>query len=285
MNHDSIIAPLGQDLVVDLLDLVCDMADSTGVPGLPTGFLNIDRITSGFDAGDLIVVASRPSIGKSTLAINIAEHVFSNEGLPVIIFSMESSSMEIMTRIIASMGRIRKRHLETGGLTDDEWPRLTESIERIRDSSAPFQIFSLPSGAGISDFRDKYLEFKEEVKAVPLLVIDCLQMMGGDLRDNLIGLKALAKELSCAIILTSQIGDSVEFRTDKRPTMFDVRDIPGMEYIPDVIMFLYRDEYYTKEACKEPCVAEVNVIRNRTGKTGIVKLTFIDVISRLEYFE
>jgi replicative DNA helicase len=270
------------DLIVDRLDEVTEMSESSeGIFGLPTGFSDIDLMTSGFQAGDLIVIASRPSIGKSTLAINMAEHIAIDEGLPVTIFSMELNPTQVSTRIIASRGRIKTRHITTGQLTDEEWPSLVYAVEVIRDAPAPIAIHGFP-GMNIVDLREKSIQLKESCGALGVVIVDCLQMMQGIATDNLLGLKALAKELNCPVILTSQIVDSVEFRADKRPTMFDIRDIPGMEYIPDTLMFLYRDEHYTKAACREPGVAEINFIRQRTGPTGVVKLAFIEQISKFE---
>lgn len=271
-----------KNLIVDTLDQIINMSEGNeSCCGVPTGFLDLDLMSSGFLAGELIAIASRPSIGKSALAINIAEHVAIDEGLPVAIFSMELSAAQISARITASRGKIDARHIKNGNLTDDEWPRLTATIEEICNSSAPIAIHHLP-GISIADLREKSIELKKSCGTFGLIIVDCLQMMQGAATDNLLGLKALAKELDCPIILTSQIGDSVEFRSDKRPTMFDVRDIPGMEYIPDTLIFLYRDEYYTKAACRDPGVAEVNFIRQRTGPTGVVKLAFIEKISKFE---
>lgn len=271
------------DLIADALDRIVEMAENiSDISGVPTGFSDIDLMTSGLQAGDLIVIASRPSIGKSTLALNIAEHISLNEGLPVAIFSMELSEAQILARLIASRGRINLRHINTGCLTDEEWPELTQTIEKIRYNPTPIAISDLRN-ININDLREKSFRLKEEYGAIGMVIVDCLQMMKGIAMDNLLGLKALANELNCPVILTSQVGDSVEFRSDKRPTMFDVRDIPGMEYIPDTLIFLYRDDYYTKDACKEPGIAELNFIRQRTGLAEVVvKLAFIEKISKFE---
>jgi replicative DNA helicase len=274
---------LTNDLIVDALDRIMEISENiSDISGVPTGFLDIDLMTSGLQAGDLIVIASRPSIGKSTLALNIAEHISINEGLPVAFFSMELNEAQILVRLIASRGCINIGNLNTGGLTDKEWPKLIEAIEEIRDNQTPIAISDLKN-INIDDLREKSLRLKEKCGMIGMVIVDCLQMMKGNAMDNLLGLKSLANELNCLVILTSQVGDDVEFRSNKRPTMFDVRDIPGMEYIPDKLIFLYRDDYYTKDACKEPGIAELNFIRQRTGLAGVVvKLAFIEKISKFE---
>lgn len=253
--------------------------DPSAMSGVPTGFYDLDRMTAGLQPGDLIVLASRPSMGKSALALNIAEHVALNEGLPVAVFSMELSDSQLTTRIIASHGRIDANHIKTSKLTDEELSRLMETIESMRVAS--IAIDDTPNQNRV-DLRAKALRQKELFGAFGLIVVDSLQMMEGDANANVHGLKSLARELACPIILTAHIGDSVEFRTDKRPTMYDIRDVPAIELIADTIMFLYRDEFYTKDACREPGVAELHVIKQRTGPTGVAKLAFLRSITKFE---
>ena len=278
-------------LVVALLDRVQEMADNPNdVTGVPTGFYDLDRMTAGFQAGDLIVLAARPSMGKTALAINIAEHVALHEGLPVAVFSMEMGAAQLAVRIVGSIGRIDQSHLRTGKLTDEEWPRLTEAIEKLRNIS-----LHIDESAGLTstELRANARRLARQCGKLGLIVVDYLQLMsgsGGSSEENRAtelgeisrGLKMLAKELQCPVLALSQLNRSVETRTDKRPMMSDLRESGAIEQDADIIMFIYRDEYYTKDACKEPGVAEVIIAKQRNGPTGMVKLTFLKPITKFE---
>ena len=278
-------------LVVDLLDRVQEMADNQNdITGVPTGFYDFDRMTSGLQPGDLIVLAARPSMGKTALAINIAEHVALNEGLPVAVFSMEMGASQLAVRIVGSIGRVDQGHLRTGKLTDDEWPRLTEAIERLRNVS--LHIDETP-GLTPSELRANARRLARQCGKLGLIVVDYLQLMsgsssgGGDNRATEIGeisrgLKMLAKELQCPVIALSQLNRSVEQRTDKRPMMSDLRESGAIEQDADVIMFIYRDDYYNKDS-KEPGVAEVIIGKQRNGPTGTVKLAFLKPLTKFEF--
>ena len=279
-----------ESLVVKLLDRVQEMADNPNdVTGVPTGFYGLDRMTAGFQAGDLIVLAARPSMGKTALAINIAEHVALNEGLPVAVFSMEMGAAQLAVRIVGSIGRIDQGHLRTGKLTDDEWPRLTEAIEKLRTIS-----LHIDESAGLtsSELRANARRLSRQCGKLGLIVVDYLQLMSGSTNDGenratelgeiSRGLKMLAKELQCPVIALSQLNRSVETRPDKRPMMSDLRESGAIEQDADIIMFIYRDEYYTKEACKEPGVAEIIIAKQRNGPTGTVKLAFLKPITKFE---
>ncbi len=277
-------------LVVQLLDRVQEMADNPNdVTGVPTGFYDLDRMTAGFQAGDLIVLAARPSMGKTALAINIAEHVALNEGLPVAVFSMEMGAAQLAVRIVGSIGRIDQGHLRTGKLTDEEWPRLTEAIEKLRNIS-----LHIDESAGLtsSELRANARRLARQCGKLGLIVVDYLQLMSGSSNDGenratelgeiSRGLKMLARELQCPVIALSQLNRSVETRPDKRPMMSDLRESGAIEQDADIIMFIYRDEYYTKDACKEPGVAEVIIAKQRNGPTGVVKLAFLKPITKFE---
>jgi replicative DNA helicase len=218
-----------EGLVVTLLDRVQEMADNPNdITGVPTGFYDFDRMTSGMQAGDLIILAARPSMGKTSLAINIAEHVALNEGLPVAVFSMEMGANQLAVRIVGSIGRIDQGHLRTGKLTDDEWPRLTEAIEKLRNIS--LHIDETP-GLTVSELRANARRLARQCGGkLGLIVVDYLQLMsvsGGMSDENRAtavgeisrGLKMLAKELGCPLIALSQLSRAVEQRTDKRPMM------------------------------------------------------------------
>ena len=226
---------------------------------------------------------------NTAFAINIAEHVALNEGLPVAVFSMEMGAAQLAVRIVGSIGRINQGHLRTGKLNDDEWPRLTEAIERLRTVS--LHIDETP-GLTPSELRANARRLARQCGKLGLIVVDYLQLMSGsqsegenratELGEISRGLKALAKELQCPVIALSQLNRSVETRTDKRPMMSDLRESGAIEQDADIIMFIYRDEYYTKDACKEPGVAEIIIGKQRNGPTGTVKLTFLNQLTRFE---
>lgn len=277
-------------LVVDLLDRVQEMADNPNdITGVPTGFYDLDRMTAGLQPGDMIVLAARPSMGKTAFAINIAEHVALNEGLPVAVFSMEMGAAQLAVRIVGSIGRIDQGHLRTGKLTDEEWPRLTEAIEKLRNISLHIDE---TAGLTASELRANARRLARQCGKLGLIVVDYLQLMSGSSGDNenratelgeiSRGLKMLAKELGCPVIALSQLNRSVEQRPDKRPMMSDLRESGAIEQDADIIMFIYRDEYYTKDACKEPGVAEIIIAKQRNGPTGTVKLAFLKPLTRFE---
>ena len=278
-------------LVVELLDRVQEMADNPNdITGVPTGFYDLDRLTSGFQAGDMIVLAARPSMGKTALAINIAEHVALHEELPVAVFSMEMGASQLAVRMVGSIGRIDQMHLRTGKLTDDEWPRLTEAIEKLRNVS--LHIDETP-GLTVSELRANARRLARQCGGkLGLIVVDYLQLMSvsssmsEENRATAVGeisrgLKMLAKELQCPVMALSQLSRGVESRTDKRPMMSDLRESGAIEQDADVIMFIYRDDYYNKDS-KEPGVAEVIISKQRNGPTGTVKLAFVKPLTKFE---
>jgi replicative DNA helicase len=278
-----------ESLVVELLDRVEEMSQNPNdITGVPTGFYDFDRMTSGLQPGDLVILAARPSMGKTALAINIAEHVAVNEGLPVAVFSMEMGASQLAIRIVGSIGRIDQGRLRTGKLNPDEWPRLTESIEKLRNVS--LHIDETP-GLTPSELRANARRLARQCGKLGLIVVDYLQLMSGSSSDGenrateigeiSRGLKMLAKELQCPVIALSQLNRSVETRTDKRPMMSDLRESGAIEQDADVIMFIYRDDYYNKDS-KEPGVAEVIIGKQRNGPTGTVKLAFLKPITKFE---
>jgi replicative DNA helicase len=279
-------------LVVQLLDRVEEMSQNPNdITGVPTGFFDLDRMTSGMQAGDLIVLAARPSMGKTALAINIAEHVALQEDLPVAVFSMEMGASQLAIRIVGSIGRIDQGRLRTGKLIDDEWPRLSDAIERLKTVS--LSIDETP-GLTTSELRASARRLARSCGKLGLVVVDYLQLMGGsgggdgenratELGEISRGLKMLAKELQCPVIALSQLNRGVAQRTDKRPMMSDLRESGAIEQDADVIMFIYRDDYYNKDS-KEPGVAEIIIAKQRNGPTGTVKLTFLKRITKFESY-
>ena len=279
-------------LVVALIDRVNELHDNGAeeVTGVRTGFYDMDRLTAGLQPGDLIVLAARPSMGKTAFALNIAEHVAVHEGLPVVVFSMEMGASQLALRMVGSLGRIDQGHLRTGKLGDDEWGRLSEAVEKLGKVS-----LYIDESAALtsSELRARARRQARQCGQLGLIVVDYLQLMSGsggaseENRATVIGeisrgLKSLAKELRCPVIALSQLNRSVESRTDKRPMMSDLRESGAIEQDADVIMFIYRDEYYTKDACKEPGLAEIIISKQRNGPTGMVKLTFLKPLTKFD---
>ena len=276
-------------LISELLGRVEEMSQTPNdITGVPSGFRDFDEMTSGLQPGDLIVLAARPSMGKTALAINIAEHVAVTELLPVAVFSMEMGASQLAIRLVGSIGRIDQGHLRTGRLSDDEWPRLTQAVERLQ--SVSLFIDETP-GLSPSELRANAKKLSRQCGKLGLIVVDYLQLMStgssdGDNRATELGeisrgLKMLAKELQCPIIALSQLNRGVETRTDKRPMMSDLRESGAIEQDADVIMFIYRDDYYFKDS-KEPGVAEIIIGKQRNGPTGTVKLTFLKPLTKFE---
>jgi replicative DNA helicase len=279
-------------LVVQLIDRVNELHENGAeeVTGVRTGFYDLDRMTAGLQPGDLIVLAARPSMGKTAFALNIGEHVAVQEGLPVVVFSMEMGAAQLALRLVGSLGRIDQQHLRTGALKDDEWGRLSEAVERL--SKVSLYIDESPALSS-SEVRARARRQARQCGKLGLIIVDYMQLMSGSADSNdenratvlgeiSRGLKGLAKELQCPVIALSQLNRSVETRTDKRPMMSDLRESGAIEQDADVIMFIYRDEYYTKDACKEPGVAEIIIGKQRNGPTGTVKLTFLKPLTRFD---
>jgi len=258
------------------------------VTGVRTGFYDLDRMTAGLQKGDLIVLAARPSMGKTAFALNIAEHVAVQEGLPVLVFSMEMGASQLALRMVGSLGRIDQQHLRTGALQNDEWDRLAEAVDRL----GRVQMFIDETPAlNSSELRARARRMARQFGTLGVIVVDYLQLMSGsssseenratEIGEISRGLKALAKELQCPVIALSQLNRSVESRTDKRPMMSDLRESGAIEQDADVIMFIYRDDYYNKES-KEPGVAEIVIGKQRNGPVGTVKLTFLKPLTRFD---
>jgi replicative DNA helicase len=278
-------------LVMQLIDRVTELYENGAeeVTGVRTGFYDMDRMTAGLQPGDLIILAARPSMGKTAFALNIAEHVAVQEGLPVVVFSMEMGASQLALRLVGSLGRIDQQHLRTGKLSDDEWSRLSEATEKLAKASV---FIDETPALNPSELRARARRQARQCGRLGLIVIDYLQLMSGsssaneENRATVIGeisrgLKALAKELQCPVIALSQLNRSVETRTDKRPMMSDLRESGAIEQDADVIMFIYRDEYYNKDS-KEPGVAEIIIGKQRNGPVGTVKLTFLKPLTKFD---
>jgi replicative DNA helicase len=278
-------------LVVALLDRVNELHENGAeeVTGVRTGFYDLDRMTAGLQKGDLVVLAARPSMGKTAFALNIAEHVAVQEALPVLVFSMEMGASQLALRLVGSLGRIDQQRLRTGALRNDEWERLAEAVDRL----GRVQVFIDETPAlNSAELRARARRMARQFGGtLGLIIVDYLQLMSGtssseenratEIGEISRGLKALAKELQCPVMALSQLNRSVESRNDKRPMMSDLRESGAIEQDADVIMFIYRDEYYNKDS-KEPGVAEIVIGKQRNGPVGTVKLTFMKPLTRFD---
>jgi replicative DNA helicase len=276
------------DQMVERVSELHERGDSSDITGVPTGFHDLDKMTSGFQPGDLIIVAGRPSMGKTSLAINIAEHVALNETLPVAVFSMEMASSQLVLRVVGSMGRIDQTHLRTGRLNEDEWTRFIDIVDRLKDT----QMFIDETGSlNPLELRARARRLARQFGGkLGLIVVDYLQLMAaskdGENRATEISeisraLKGLAKEIGCPVIALSQLNRDLEKRTDKRPVMSDLRESGAIEQDADLIIFIYRDEVYNKDS-REQGVAEIIIAKQRNGPVGTLRLAFLKPLTRFE---
>jgi replicative DNA helicase len=278
-------------LVVQLIDRVTELSENGAedVTGVRSGFYDLDRMTAGLQPGDLVILAARPSMGKTAFALNIAENVAVQEGLPVVVFSMEMGASQLALRMVGSLGRIDQSHLRTGRLNDDEWGRLSESVDRLKNASV---FIDETPALNPAELRARARRQARQCGKLGLIVVDYIQLMSGsagseenratEIGEISRGLKALAKELQCPVMALSQLNRSVETRNDKRPMMSDLRESGAIEQDADVIMFIYRDDYYNKEQSKEPGVSEIIIAKQRNGPVGTVKLTFLKPFTRFD---
>ena len=271
-----------ESLVQQAVDRIDHLTDCPkDVTGLSTGFCDLDRLTAGLQPGDVVVLAGRPTIGKTTMAINIAEHVAVNEALPVLMFSMALSASELATRMLGSLGRIDQSHMRAGKLTDEEWPGLVESMQKLGTASLHIH---KATGMTASRMRSIARRLARQCGKLGLLIVDDLKRMSesiaeGTGRTVTIGkimgnLKLLAKELQCPVIAVVPLSGNVETRTDKRPALGDLPGAGSIEQLADVILFIYRDDYYHGVDSSEPGLAEIVIGKQRNGPTGVVKLAF-----------
>jgi len=258
------------------------------VTGLATGFTDLDEMTAGLQPADLIIVAARPSMGKTALAVNMAECAAIKSKKAVAIFSMEMSASQLAFRLISSLGRINQQHLRTGDIQEEEWPRVTSAITLL--SEAKIFIDDTPA-LSPAELRARARRLKRE-HDLGLIVIDYLQLMqvpgnkenrATEISEISRGLKALAKELNIPVIALSQLNRSLEQRTDKRPVMADLRESGAIEQDADVIVFIYRDEYYNPDS-SDKGTAEIIIGKQRNGPTGTIKLTFLGQYTKFENF-
>lgn len=274
------------DQMIEFIDHLQNLSDdTTQIKGSFSGFSELDAMTHGFQAGDLVVIAGRPSMGKTAIGLNITQHVAITQKMPVLIISLEMSASQLTQRLVGSIGRVDQSVFKTGKLSQNEWVRVAETLNLVKDTIIDIQDSGINT---LSSVRSVVRKWGRRQKIRGLILIDYLQLMSAEdhsarsspenrateLAQISRGLKLLAKEMQCPIIALSQINRSVESRTDKRPLMSDLRESGAIEQDADAILFIYRDEYYTKDDCKEPGIAEIIVAKQRNGPTGTIKLTW-----------
>jgi len=283
--------PIGKLLatVVEHIETLYNRDDPSPVTGVATGFSDLDKETAGLQPGDLIVVAGRPSMGKTALALNFAEHVALGLKLPVAIFSMEMGASQLALRMIGSVSRLDQQLLRTGRIAHDDWAKLSNALGRLHD--APILIDETPALTAI-EVRSRARRAMKQYGMLGLVVVDYLQLMQatttGENRATEISeisrsMKALAKELKVPVVALSQLNRSLEQRPNKRPVMSDLRESGAIEQDADVILFIYRDEVYNPET-PDKGTAEIIIGKQRNGPIGMVRLTFLGEYTRFESF-
>lgn len=258
------------------------------ITGVPTGYHDIDKMTAGLQPSDLIILAARPSMGKTSFAMNIAQNAAIESKIGVAVFSLEMSKEQLVMRLLSSVGRIDSQRIRTGKLLDQDWPKLSRAVGMLSD--APIYIDDTP-GISVLEMRAKVRRLASQYD-IGLIVVDYLQLMTGrssienrtqEISEISRSLKALAKEHNVPVIALSQLNRSLESRTDKRPMMSDLRESGAIEQDADVISFIYRDEVYNKaEDNPNKGLAEIIIGKQRNGPTGTVKLTFLNTFTMFE---
>jgi replicative DNA helicase len=275
--------------VMERIDMLYHRDNQSNVTGVPTGYHDLDEKTSGMQEGDLIIVAGRPSMGKTALALNIAEHVAVENRLPVAVFSMEMAGTQLAMRLLGSLGRLDQHKLRTGRLTDEDWNRLTNAVGKLHD--APIHIDETPALNSL-ELRARARRLHRQYGKLGLVVVDYLQLMQGsnhgenratEISEISRSLKALAKELKVPVVALSQLNRGLEQRPNKRPIMSDLRESGAIEQDADLILFIYRDEVYNPDTADKG-KAEIIISKQRNGPIGTVDLTFIGQFTRFENY-
>ena len=270
-----------REVVMNAMDKIEKASHSNGnVTGIATGFIDLDYRTAGMQPSDLVLIAARPSMGKTAFVLNIAQYVAFHSGECVAIFSLEMSKEQLVNRLFAMESKVDSQHLRTGNLSDLEWEKLIESAGMIGQSKL---IIDDTPGISIAEMRSKCRKFKLEMD-LKMVIIDYLQLMSGSGRGNESrqqeisdisrSLKALARELQVPVIALSQLSRAVEQRPDHRPMLSDLRESGAIEQDADVVMFIYRDDYYNPDTEKKG-IAEINIAKQRNGPIGTVDLVWL----------
>lgn len=270
---------------VNRIELLYERDDP--ITGISTGFNDLDDMTSGLQPADLIVIAGRPSMGKTALAMNIAENVSIRSSLPVAVFSMEMPGEAIMLRMISSLGRIDHKRVRTGRLEDAEWARLTSAVSLLAE--APIYIDDM-AALTVAEIRARSRRLVREVGGLGLIVLDYIQLMGGDADNRVLelsaitrGLKHLARELNVPVIALSQLNRNLDSRPNKRPVLSDLRESGSIEQDADVVIFIYRDEVYNEDS-PDKGTAEIIIAKQRNGPIGHARLTFQGQYTKFENY-
>lgn len=279
-----------KDLLANAVERIDTLFHSDGaITGVSTGFQDLDELTSGFQPSDMIVIAGRPSMGKTMLGMNIAEHAALKEGKPVLVFSLEMPGEALATRLLSSLGRIDQHRLRTGRLRDEDWPRITSAVSML--SEAKLFIDDTPA-ISPSELRARARRTAKVHGQLGLIVVDYLQLMQipGSRENRTLeiseisrSLKSLAKELNVPVVALSQLNRGLEQRPNKRPIMSDLRESGAIEQDADVIAFIYRDEVYNPES-QDKGIAEIIIAKQRNGPIDTVRLTFMGKYVRFENF-
>lgn len=271
------------EIALETLQNIQNAAKSMGsVTGISTGFRDLDYRTAGLQPSDLILIAARPSVGKTAFALNIAEYVAMVNHIPTAIFSLEMSKIQLAKRLISMNSKVDSQHIRTGSLDDPEWAKITESSIILGESSL---VIDDTPGITIQELRTKCRKIKME-HGLELVIIDYLQLMSGsstgrnvsrqqEISDISRSLKALARELNCPVIALSQLSREVEKREDKHPILSDLRESGAIEQDADVVLFLYRDEYHNRDSSDKKGIAEVIIAKQRNGPTCTVELKWL----------
>jgi replicative DNA helicase len=274
---------------VERIDMLYSRENKNDVIGTATGFVDLDRMTSGMQAGELIIVAGRPSMGKTTIVMNMAEHVALVDKKAVAVFSMEMSGPQLAMRMIGSVGRVDQHELRTGTFKEDDWTKLVEAVGKLNEAQ---MYIDDTAGLNVLEVRSRARRLHRQCGGLSLIVIDYLQLMSGtsnssgenratEIAEISRSLKSLAKELKVPVVALSQLNRSVDARTDKRPMMSDLRESGAIEQDADVIMFIYRDEVYNPSP-ETKGLAELIIAKQRNGPVGKIDLTFIGKFTRFE---
>jgi len=275
--------------VMERVDMLYHRDNPSDITGIPTGFNDVDQMTSGLQEGDLVVVAGRPSMGKTALALNMGEHVAVESRLPVAVFSTEMGGTQLATRMLGSIGRLDQHKLRTGRLTDEDWNKLTNAVGKLHD--APIHIDET-AALNALELRARARRLHRQYGKLGLIIVDYLQLMSasshGENRATEISeisrsLKALAKELKVPVVALSQLNRSLEQRPNKRPVMSDLRESGAIEQDADLILFIYRDEVYNPDS-PDKGRAEIIIGKQRNGPIGTVNLTFLGQYTRFENY-
>lgn len=277
-------------LLTKAVDRIDELAGSdSGITGIASGYADLDKLTCGWQQSDLIIVAGRPSMGKTAFAMNLVEHAILNYDEPVLVFSLEMPAQSLVFRMLSSIGKIDQTKLRTGQLSEDDWPGFNDAVSKLKDRP-----LFIDDSAGLSpmDMRSRARRVVREHGQLGMVVVDYLQLMQirgtsenrvGEITEISRSLKLLAREFECPVIAVSQLNRGLESRPNKRPVMSDLRESGAIEQDADVIAFIYRDEVYNEDS-PDKGKAEINIAKQRNGPIGKITLSFQGKFTRFENY-